>query len=213
MSSSLTPDQIEKYGSRLLGQKLWPVLPHHWQQNRAFRKLAQDGSSAATRAMALAVVCQSLDDEVMRQNLITALKFMREAQQLQEIAEIAWHSSSEKLSEHLFSLIKEADYLPPKPAVIRVAFALACGWPERLANDGPEVGQGLHDAWENSWFPEAAVAAIRVLRAPGAIDALCRRWMETGDAGDSLASLLDGAGHAPSSLSDRALFWLLIGQI
>jgi hypothetical protein len=37
--------------------------------------------------------------------------------------------------------------------------------------------------------------------------------METGDAGDSLASLLDGAGHAPSSLSDRALFWLLIGQI
>ena len=213
MSSSLTPDQIEKYGSRLLGQKLWPVLPHHWQQNRAVRKLAQDGSSAATRAMALAVVSQSLDDEVIRQNLITALKFMREAQQLQEIAEIAWHSSSEKLSEHLFSLIKEADYLPPKPAVIRVAFALACGWPERLANDGPEVGQGLHDTWENSWFPEAAVAAIRVLRAPGAIDALCRRWMETGDAGDSLASLLDGAGHAPSSLSDRALFWLLIGQI
>jgi WD40 repeat protein len=298
MSSSLTPDQIEKYGSRLLGQKLWPVLPHHWQQNRAVRKLAQDGSSAATRAMALAVVCQSLDDEVMRQNLITALKFMREAQQLQEIAEIAWHSSSEKLSEHLFSLIKEADYLPPKPAVIRVAVALACGWPERLANDGPEVvhellaawqgvsnresaeaallslketsardalckewfnsqskysgllklikqlyhlprenpqlrvavalacgwperlandgpevGQALHDVWENSLFPDAAMAAIRALRAPGAIDALCRRWMETGDAGDSLASLLDGAGHAPSSLSDRALFWLLIGQI
>ena len=83
--------------------------------------------------MALAVVSQSLDDEVIRQNLITALKFMREAQQLQEIAEIAWQFSSEKWSEHLFSLIKKADYLPPEPVVIRVAIALACGWPERLA--------------------------------------------------------------------------------
>jgi len=89
MPSFLTPDQIEKYGSRLVGQKLWPVLPHRWQQNRAISKLLQDGSSAATRAMALAVVSQSLDDEVIRQSLITALKSMREAQQLQEIAEIA----------------------------------------------------------------------------------------------------------------------------
>ena len=383
MPSSLTPDQIEKYGSRLLGQKLWPVLPHHWQQNRAFRKLVQDGSSAATRAMALAVVCQSLDDEVMRQNLITALKFMREAQQLQEIAEIAWQFSSDKWSEHLLSLIKKADYLPSEPVVIRVAIALACGWPERLANDGPkvvtellaawkealncesaevallglreissrdalckewfnsqskfpellglvkqlhhlprenprlrvavalacgwperlandgpevvpellaacqhgsisdsaeialrslravssldalcvewfntgwdnhkllyfikqidhlprrdprlrvavalvcgwperlandgaEVGQALHDAWENSWFPDAAVAAIRALRAPGAIDALCRRWMETGTSGDDLALLLISAGHAPSDPADRALFWMLSGQL
>jgi WD40 repeat protein len=248
--------------------------------------------------MALAVVSQSLDDEVIRQNLITALKSMREAQQLQEIVEITIQFSSEKRSEQLFSLIKEADYLPLEPpdrrvAValacgwperlatdgpevvpellaawqngsisasaetsllslrevssldalceewfnkqkenfelldlikqidhlprrdpkLRVAVALACGWPERLANDGPEVGQGLHDAWQKSCFPDAAVAAIRALRAPGAIDALCRRWMETGASGDDLASLLLSAGQTPSNPSERALFWLLTGQI
>ena len=96
--------------------------------------------------MALAVVSQSLDDEVIRQNLITALKSMREAQQLQEIVEIAIQFSSEKRSEQLFSLIKEADYLPFEPPDRRVAVALACGWPERLANDGPEIVPPLLEA-------------------------------------------------------------------
>ena len=298
MITSLTPGQIEKYASNLFGQRLWPILPHHWQQDRAIRKLKRDPSSAAANAMALAVVSRSLDDDVIRLELIHALKSMREAHQLREIAEIAVQFRLEKRSEQLFSLIQEADYLPPKPAAIRVAVALACGWPERLAddgpevvpellaawqdasisdfaeialrslrtvssldalcgqwfnagcnnhkllylikqighlprrdpkqrvavalacgwpewlaNDGPEVGQALHEVWENSCFPEAAVAAIRALRAPGAIDALCRRWMETGAPGDELALMLLSAGHAPSDPADRALFWMLSGQL
>ena len=213
MPSFLTPDQNKKYSSRLLGQKFWPVLPHRWQQNRAISKLLQDGSSAATRAMALAVVSQSLDDEVIRQNLITALKSMREAQQLQEIAEIAIQFSSEKRSEQLFSLIKEADYLPLEPPDRRVAVALACGWPERLANDGPEIVPPLLKACDtSSGGQEAAISAIRSLRAPVVIDALCHRWMETGTAGDDLATLLLSTGHSPSKPAERALFWLLIGQ-
>jgi WD40 repeat protein len=293
MTSSLLPGQIVKYGSRLLGQELRPGLPHRWQQNRAIRKLVQDGSSAAVQVMALAVVNRSLDDDI-RQNLITALKSMRENRQLKEIAEIAIKINSKKL----FSLVKEADYLPLEPLDRRVAIALACGyperlandgaevvpkllaawkdtstsqsaeiallslrattaqdaicmewfnkqqeipelleiikkidhlprqatklrvtvalaceWPERLADDGPEVGQALHEALKNSLFPEAAVAAIGALQSPAAIDTLCRCWMETGAAGDELATLLLSANHSPSEPAERALFWLLSEQM
>jgi len=81
-------------------------------------------------------------------------------------------------------LIKEADYLPFEPPDRRVAVALACGWPERLANDGPEIVPPLLKACDiSSGGQEAAISAIRSLRAPVAIDALCHRWMETGTAG------------------------------
>ena len=214
MTSSLTPGQIEKHGSRLLGQKLRTGLPHGWQQNRAIRKLVQDGSSAAVRAMALAVVRQCPHNDDIRQTLITALKSMREDQQLKEIADIAIENNSKEKSEQLFSLIKEADYLPLEPLARRVVIALACGWPERLANDGAEVVSPLLEACDfSSGGKEAAISAIRALREPGAIDALCHHWMETGAAGDDLATLLLSASHSPSDPAERALFWLLIGQI
>jgi WD40 repeat protein len=223
---------------------------------------------------------------------------MREVQQLKEITEIAIQFSSEKRSAQLFSLIKQADYLPLEPPDLRVAVALACGWPERLADDGPEVVPELLAAWKVSstgksaeqalvalrttssrdtlceeWINsyretpqllelikqinhlpqqatklrvavalacgwperladdgpevvpavleacaisssrEAAISAILALRTPAAIDTLCRYWMETGTAGDNLATLLVSAGHSPSEPDERALFWLLIGQI
>ena len=139
---------------------------------------------------------------------------MREDQQLKEIADIAIENNSKEKSEQLFSLIKEADYLPLEPLARRVVIALACGWPERLANDGAEVVSPLLEACDfSSGGKEAAISAIRALREPGAIDALCHHWMETGAAGDDLATLLLSASHSPSDPAERALFWLLIGQI
>jgi WD40 repeat protein len=213
MTSSLTPDQIEKYGSRLLGKNLWPGLSRRWQQNRAIRKLQQDGSPAAVRALALPAVSRRLDDEDIWVNLTTALKSMGEDRQLKDIAEFAIQFSSEKRSAQLFSLIKQADYLPLEPPDLRVAVALACGWPERLADDGPEVVPAVLEACAITSSREAAISAILALRTPAAIDTLCRYWMETGTAGDNLATLLVSAGHSPSELAERSLFWLLIGQI
>jgi WD40 repeat protein len=163
--------------------------------------------------MAMAVVERQLVDEVLRKNLITILRSMREPHQLKDIAEFAIQFSSEKRSAQLFSLIKQADYLPLEPPDLRVAVALACGWPERLADDGPEVVPAVLEACAISSSREAAISAILALRTPAAIDTLCRYWMETGTAGDNLATLLVSAGHSPSEHAERALFWLLIGQI
>jgi len=219
MTSPLTPDQIHKYSSRLLGLRLWPGLPRRWQQNRAIQKLAQDGSSAAARELALSVAHLVPSDPVVQQNLITALKSMREDYQLKEIAEIAIDNdrhddARREHTERLLPLIKQANYLPFEPPNLRVFVALACEWPERLADDGPEVVQPLLKAYEIfSDRREVALSAIRALRAQGTIDTLCRHWMESGSAGDDLASMLISAGHSPSEPVERALFWLLIGQI
>jgi WD40 repeat protein len=146
-------------------------------------------------------------------NLTTALKSIGEDRQLKDIAEFAIQFSSEKRSAQLFSLIKQADYLPFEPPDLRVAVALACGWPERLADDGPEVVPAVLEACASTSSREAAISAILALRTPAAIDTLCRYWMETGTAGDNLATLLVSAGHSPSEPAERSLFWLLIGQI
>ena len=213
MASPLTPDQIEKYGSRLFGLGLWPGLTRRWQQNRAIQKLAQDGSSAAARALVLTVFCPRLDG-VIWQNLITALKSILKDQQLEEIAGNAINSDwPDYVRERLLSLVKQADYLPFEPPDLRVSIALACEWPERLADDGPEVVPPLLKAYEIfSDRREVALSTIRALRAQGTIDTLCRHWMESGAAGDDLATLLLSAGHSPSKPAERALFWLLIGQ-
>ena len=62
---------------------------------------------------------------------------------------------------------------------------------------------------------ELVELAYQDLFDPGDIDALCRLWMEMecGEAQDALSRLLLNAGCAPSDPAERALFWMLTGQL
>ncbi len=50
MSGALTPGQIARYGARLQGQRLLPLL-RGWQIRRAMRRLARDGGAPALAAL------------------------------------------------------------------------------------------------------------------------------------------------------------------
>lgn len=147
--------------------------------------------------MALAVVSQSPDDDDIRQNLITALKSMRESHQLKEISKIAVQFSSEELSEQLFTLIKQADFLPLEPQKLRVAVALTCGWPERLANDGPEVVPELLAAWQDGSISDSAETALLSLREVSSLDALCEEWFNKRTENHKLLALIERINHLP----------------
>jgi hypothetical protein len=62
---------------------------------------------------------------------------------------------------------------------------------------------------------ELTPESFDTLLAPSAIDVLCRHWieMELSDVSDALSSLLLHAGYAPSDPAERALFWMLTGQL
>jgi WD40 repeat protein len=147
--------------------------------------------------MALAVVSRSLDDGEIRQILITALKSMRESHQLTEISKIAVQFSSEELSEQLFTLIKQADFLPLEPQKLRVAVALACGWPERLNNDGPEVVPELLAAWQAGSISAAAETALLSLREVSSLDALCEEWFNKWTENHKLLEIIKRINHLP----------------
>lgn len=129
--AALTSKQIERYGARLSRKRFSSWLTrefHPWQQARAIRRLAADGTPAAAAALADGVVANRFCSSAHRVAAITAL---------------------------------------------------------------------------------GSVAAH--LRSPSSINALCRHWMEVGDGGVELITILLDAGHAPSEPADRALFWMLSG--
>ncbi|MFN9942786.1 MAG: hypothetical protein ACK56I_25305, partial [bacterium] len=89
MEAALTPSAIASHGSRLLGQGVRPGLPGRWQQRRAIALLAKDGSAAAVRAMALALVQGLPDNSAVRDHLRRALGALDSPLQRQVIAEVA----------------------------------------------------------------------------------------------------------------------------
>jgi WD40 repeat protein len=129
------------------------------------------------------------------------------------VAEVATQGWPERVSPPLIGILRSAGILPDAPPTLRVAVALACGWSARLAGDGPDILPPLLEAWSLEATKAPATVALLHLRTPATIDALCRRWIAKGEAGDSLAALLLEAGHAPSDPAERALFWLLSGQL
>jgi WD40 repeat protein len=132
---------------------------------------------------------------------------------LQVVAEVATDGWPERVSPPLIGILKSAGFLPFASLQQRVAVALACGWSARLAEDGPTILPPLLEAWSLEATQAPARTALLALRTPATIDALCRHWIANGEAGDSLAALLLEAGHAPSDPAERALFWLLSGQL
>jgi len=169
------------------------------------KRLADDGPEIVPELLA------AWKDASTRESAEPALLALRATSSLDAVCEEWFNKQIE--NHNLLDLIKQIAYLPDEAPRLRVAIALACEWPERLAHDGPELGQALHEALKNSLFPEAAVAAIGALQSPAAIDTLCRCWMETGTAGDELATLLLSASHSPAEPAERALFWLLSEQM
>ena len=87
-----------------------------------------------------------------------------------------WFNSQSKYSE-LLGLIKQLYHLPRENPQLRVAVALACGWPERLATDGPEISAPLLEAWSRQPANPTATAALGLLRCQPTIDLLCRHWI------------------------------------
>ncbi|MCT0213476.1 WD40 repeat domain-containing protein, partial [Synechococcus sp. CS-1326] len=214
MTSALSSLQIQKYGSRLLGFRLWPGLSRRWQQQRAIRKLAADGSTAAVKALAFAAVQESLCDGIAYQALIDSLGAFREVMQLRMIAETAVKYQQKSGSKQLFSILMAADLYSRLPVELRIAVAMACNTPERLVDDGPEVVPALLDAWSDHSSCEMACRTLQfLLQRPSWIDSFCNHWMMFGADGDELINLLLSASHAPSDPSDRALFWILSGQL
>jgi len=128
--TSLTPQQIKRYRERLQGENFRPFLSKPWQQERAIRKLAADGSEEAAASLADGVVSDC---------------FCHRSLRIQALAELTQLSSQ--------------------------------------------------------------------LQSATSIDALCRYWIESEEPEESLTNLLLVAGYAPSKPAERALFWLLSGQI
>ncbi|MFN9546546.1 MAG: hypothetical protein ACK6AD_05685 [Cyanobacteriota bacterium] len=212
MAAFLTPSQIEKYGARLLGNNLRPGIPHRWQQVLAIGALKSDATPPSLRALAVAAAQQLPEDDFARKFLKQSLILMREPRQLQVIAEVATEGWPERISMPLIRILMDVAFIPSHPPLQRVAVALACDDPTWLQDDGPEIVPPLLQAWRTAATKASAQDAIRSLRAPATIDALCRHWIETGEAGDGLVTLLLQAGHAPSAPTERAAFWLLSGQ-
>ncbi|MFM9047366.1 MAG: WD40 repeat domain-containing protein [Cyanobium sp.] len=177
MATSLTPSQVARYGSRLLGERLHPGLPLGWQQRRAMAQLARDGSEAAVRAMAVAAARRMPMAEAIHENLLQALGTLTDPLQVQVIAEVAIEEDPEHGAAPLIELFKRTGVLPLRPPAARVAVALACGWPERLAEDWPEIVPPLLEVWSRHPRNSTATEALSQLRHPSTVDVLCRHWI------------------------------------
>ena len=128
--TTLTPQQIRRYAARLRGEQFRPFLSKPWQQERAIKKLAADGSEQAAASLADGVVSDC---------------FCHRSLRIQALAELTQLSSQ--------------------------------------------------------------------LQSVTSIDALFRFWIESEEPEESLTNLLLSAGYAPTKPPERALFWLLSGQI
>ncbi|MFM9073387.1 MAG: hypothetical protein ACKOOC_08315, partial [Cyanobium sp.] len=177
MATSLTPSQVARYGSRLLGERLHPGLPLGWQQRRAIAQLARDGSEAAVRAMGVAAARRMPMAEVDHETLLQALGTFTDPLQVQVIAEVAFEEDPEHGAAPLIEIFKRTGGLPLRPPAARVAVALACGWPERLAEDWPEIVPPLLEVWSRHPRNSTATEALSQLRHPSTVDVLCRHWI------------------------------------
>ncbi|MFM9088083.1 MAG: hypothetical protein ACKOPT_08075, partial [Cyanobium sp.] len=177
MATSLTPSQVARYGARVLGERLHPGLPLGWQQRRAIAQLARDGSEAAVRAMAVAAARRMPMAEAIHENLLQALGTLTDPLQVQVIAEVAFEEDPEHGAAPLIEIFKRTGGLPLRPPAARVAVALACGWPERLAEDWPEIVPPLLEVWSRHPRNSTATEALSQLRHPSTVDVLCRHWI------------------------------------
>lgn len=198
--ASLTPSQIASYGDRLLGNGCWPGVSRRWQHLRAIRKLREDGSPAAARSLALAATWHPAKNGATREALLDALAEMREPAQLQVLAELATADGPHSGSAPVLALLRTKDRFALLTPSQRVAVALACGQPALLAEEGPEVVPLLLNAWGRQPTKEPAGMALRALRTPAAIDALCRQLIAMGAAADPLRQqLLLAPPHSATS--------------
>ncbi len=213
MTIKLTPNQIQRYGSRLCGEQLLPLLPIRWQQQRAMRLLSADGTEGAVKALAEAVVKGRALDAKGLSYLIRALGGLQRNDQRTVICEVINAYCSVSKTMELVALLRQDDDLPDRPQGSRVAIAFACCSTERIAAGEPEVVVELLPTWDEHSAHGIAVKAFHALSLPASIDALCRHWMEYGETEDALACFLLESGHAPADPSERALFWLMIGEL
>ncbi|QPN57002.1 WD40 repeat domain-containing protein [Synechococcus sp. CBW1107] len=74
--SPLNPTQIKRYGSRLRGEQFRPLLPRRWQQKRAIRKLANDGTPDAVAALAEGIAASLLPSTTIFEAVVAPLAHM-----------------------------------------------------------------------------------------------------------------------------------------
>jgi WD40 repeat protein len=202
--AALTPSQIATCGDRLLGNGCWPGVPCRWQQLWAIRKLREDSSPAAARSLALAATWRPPKDGAIRERLLGALAELLEPAQLQVMAEVATADGPHSGSAPVLALLRTKDRFALLTPSQRVAVAVACGHPALLAEEGSEVVPLLLQAWSQRATKEAAGMALRALRSPTAIDALCRQLIAMGAAADPLRQeLLLAQPHSATSPSLR----------
>ena len=126
--SSLTPQQIKRYRERLQGNSFRPFLSKPWQQERAIKKLAADGTPDAVAGLADGVVANRFQSAALRAEVIALLEPL--LSRLQNVAIVDklcrhWIESGE-LDLPLMHLLLDAEYAPSEPAQ-RAIFWLLSG--------------------------------------------------------------------------------------
>jgi WD40 repeat protein len=126
--SSLTPQQIKRYRERLQGNSFRPFLSKPWQQERAIKKLAADGTPDAVAGLADGVVANRFQSAALRAEVIALLEpLLSRLQNVAIVDELCRHwIESGELDLPLMHLLLDAEYAPSEPAQ-RAIFWLLSG--------------------------------------------------------------------------------------
>jgi WD40 repeat protein len=126
--SSLTLQQIKRYRERLQGNSFRPFLSKPWQQERAIRKLAADGTPDAVGGLADGVVANCFQSAALRAEVIALLEpLLSRLQNVAIVDELCRHwIESGELDLPLMHLLLDAEYAPSEPAE-RAIFWLLSG--------------------------------------------------------------------------------------
>lgn len=120
-----------------------------------------------------------------------------------------WSETRQPLLE---AALLKAGYQAQRPLGVRLLAALKTGRIE-TAQDAPPEGLDALFAASGDADPQIAAAAaeaLRALRRPETRDALCLRFLQTGD--DHARQVALDSGYIPSEPAQRALFFFLTGQ-
>ena len=203
MTRSRYSGEIERLRRRLYSQT--PLIGG-WRRRRAARELAAEGSMAAVRALARAVV--KSEDEGVRGIALGALEALDDWRGISAACEV-W---AETRDGALTALMVEKGWVASTPPAVKVLSALKVGAVEAVTGGDARVVEPLVAACED---PDPVIAArarqaLPRLEKEEAQERVCRVVVETGD-GVAREAARRG-GYCPREEEQRALFFFLTGQ-